>query len=78
MTALRKWRFVPGSFEAGTRRYSRLFVFALEGGATLPAGAVEETATLESGDCRTITGTRICRRAGDIASPVTEITPGFN
>jgi hypothetical protein len=77
MTALRKWRFVPGSFEAGTRRYSRLFVFALEGGATLPAGPIEDT-MVEAGDCRTITGTRICRRAGDIASPVTEIAPGFN
>lgn len=77
MAALRKWRFVPGSFEAGTRRYSRQFVFALEGGAALPAGPIEET-TVEAGDCRTITGTRICRRAGDIASPVTEIAPGFN
>jgi len=77
MAALRKWRFVPGSFEAGTRRYSRQFVFALEGGAAIPAGPIEET-TVEAGDCRTITGTRICRRAGDIASPVTEITPGFN
>lgn len=73
ISALRKWRFVPGSFEAGSRRYSRLFVFALEGGTELPAGAgVEETLT-EAGDCRTITGSRICRRAGDGASAVTEI-----
>jgi len=74
LTALRKWRFVPGSFEAGSRRYSRLFVFALEGGAPLPAGAALEEATLEAGDCRTITGSRICRRAGDSASAVTEIS----
>ncbi|WP_257385099.1 M56 family metallopeptidase [Tahibacter caeni] len=78
LSALRKWRFVPGSFEAGSRRYSRLFVFALEGGAPLPAGsAIEEATTLEAGDCRTITGSRICRRAGDSASPVTEI-PALN
>lgn len=74
LSALRKWRFVPGSFEAGSRRYSRLFVFALEGSAPLPAGAAIEEATLEAGDCRTITGSRICRRAGDSASPVTEIS----
>lgn len=74
LTALRKWRFVPGSFEAGSRRYSRLFVFALEGSAPLPAGAALEEATLEAGDCRTITGSRICRRAGDSASAVTEIS----
>ncbi|GMV31228.1 MAG: hypothetical protein AMXMBFR59_33530 [Rhodanobacteraceae bacterium] len=77
VAALRKWRFVPGSFEAGTRRYSRQFVFALEGGSDVPAGPIED-AMVEPGDCRTITGTRICRRAGDIASPVAEITPGFN
>lgn len=74
LSALRKWRFVPGSFEAGSRRYSRLFVFALEGSAPLPAGAALEEATLEAGDCRTITGSRICRRAGDSASAVTEIS----
>lgn len=77
MAALRKWRFVPGSFEPGSRRYSRQFVFALEGGADIPAGDIEET--VESGDCRTITGSRICRRPGDMAaSPITEITTGLN
>jgi len=77
MSALRKWRFVPGSFEPGSRRYSRQFVFALEGGSEIPAGEVEET--VESGDCRTITGSRICRRPGDTgASPMTEITAGLN
>ncbi len=74
MAALRKWRFVPGSFEAGSRRYSRQFVFALEGGAPQSVGTAEEI-TLESGDCRTITGSRICRRPGDGAAPVTEIAP---
>lgn len=73
VTALRKWRFVPGSFEAGSRRYSRLFVFALEGGVELPAGASVEEALPEAGDCRTITGSRICRRAGEGASAITEI-----
>ncbi len=77
MAALRKWRFVPGSFEPGSRRYSRHFMFALEGGADIPAGDIEET--VESGDCRTITGSRICRRPGDMAaSPITEITTGLN
>ncbi len=77
MAALRKWRFVPGSFEPGSRRYSRQFVFALEGGADIPASEVE--GTVESGDCRTITGSRICRRPGDMAaSPITEITTGLN
>lgn len=77
MTALRKWRFVPGSFEPGSRRYSRQFVFALEGGADIPASDIEET--VESGDCRTITGSRICRRPGDMAaSPIAEITTGLN
>ena len=47
MAALRKWRFVPGSFEPGSRRYSRQFVFALEGGADIPASEIE--GTVESG-----------------------------
>jgi bla regulator protein blaR1 len=77
LNALRKWRFVPGSFEPGSRRYSRQFVFALEGGAEIPAGEVEET--VESGDCRTITGSRICRRPGDTgASAIAEIVTGLN
>ncbi|WP_313918987.1 M56 family metallopeptidase [Tahibacter sp.] len=77
MAALRKWRFVPGSFEPGSRRYSRQFVFALEGGADIPASDIEET--VESGDCRTITGSRICRRPGDMAaSPITELSTGLN
>lgn len=61
VTALRKWRFVPGSFEAGTRRYSRQFVFALNGAQSAPEENVDPN------DCRAITGTRICRRAGDTA-----------
>lgn len=63
VAALRKWRFVPGSFEAGTRRYSRQFVFALNGVQSAPEENVDPN------DCRTVTGTRICRRAGD-AAPV--------
>ncbi|MBL8297018.1 MAG: TonB family protein [Rhodanobacteraceae bacterium] len=77
VAALRKWRFAPGSFEAGTRRYSRQFVFALEGSVTGRVPVSEDT-TVESGDCRAITGTRICRRAGESASSVTEIIPGTN
>lgn len=74
--ALRKWRFVPGSFEPGSRRYARNFVFAIDG-APVPVAGVEEP--MESGDCRTITGSRICRRAGDAAAAaITEVTAGLN
>lgn len=63
VTALKKWRFVPGSFEAGSRRYSRQFVFALQGGSK--AGFAEDG--LDPNECRMVTGTRICRRPGDAA-----------
>nr|WP_305119208.1 M56 family metallopeptidase [Tahibacter harae] len=64
VTALKKWRFVPGSFEAGSRRYSRLFVFALQGAGS-KAGFAEDG--VDPNECRMVTGTRICRRPGDVA-----------
>lgn len=70
VAALRKWRFVPGSFEAGTRRYSRQFVFELNGAQSVPDENVDPN------DCRAVTGTRICRRAGDTA-PVELATAGL-
>jgi bla regulator protein blaR1 len=73
LTALRKWRFVPGSFEAGTRRYTRQFVFALNGAS---ASAVEES--VDANDCRLITGTRICRRAGDLGQVELQATAALD
>lgn len=64
VTALKKWRFVPGSFEAGARRYSRQFVFALQGSGS-KAGLAEDG--LDPTECRMVTGTRICRRTADAA-----------
>lgn len=73
VTALRKWRFVPGSFEAGTRRYSRQFVFALNGGVVQTA---EES--VDPNDCRVVTGTRICRRASDTVPVELETTAALD
>lgn len=73
VTALRKWRFVPGSFEAGTRRYSRQFVFALNGGvAQMPEESVDPN------DCRLVTGTRICRRASETVPVELQTTAALN
>lgn len=73
VAALRKWRFVPGSFEAGTRRYTRQFVFALNGAV---ASAMEEA--VDANDCRLITGTRICRRAGDLGQVELQTTAALD
>lgn len=72
VTALRKWRFVPGSFEAGTRRYSRQFVFELNGAQSAPEENVDPN------DCRVVTGTRICRRTGDTASVELATAPALD
>lgn len=66
--AMRKWRFDPASYPVSGTRYTRNFVFSL-GGGKMPAGAelgVEEVPA--ANDCRLVTGTRICRRAGDTAA----------
>ncbi|HJU38696.1 MAG TPA: energy transducer TonB, partial [Tahibacter sp.] len=65
MLAMRKWRFDPASYPVNGARYTRNFVFSLGGktAAGLESGADEMPA---ANDCRLVTGTRICRRAGDI------------
>jgi TonB family protein len=75
VAALRKWRFVPGSFEADSRRYSRLFAFALQAGGS-KAGFAEEG--VDPNECRIVTGTRICRRPGDAAQVDLEATAALD
>jgi TonB family protein len=65
--AMRKWRFDPASYSVSGTRYTRNFVFSL-GGKT-PAGVdpgIEEVPA--ANDCRLVTGTRICRRAGEVTA----------
>lgn len=65
--AMRKWRFDPASYSVSGTRYTRNFVFSL-GGHNLPGvePGVEEVPA--ANDCRLVTGTRICRRATDLAA----------
>ena len=68
--AMRKWRFDPASYPVSGTRYTRNFVFSLGGSAKSQASS--DTVGLEevspANDCRLITGTRICRRAGEPSS----------
>ncbi|MEO8669977.1 MAG: M56 family metallopeptidase [Tahibacter sp.] len=67
MNALRRWRFDPASIAGAGIRYNRTFVFALGGSHRLRDGAAEEVSA--GIECRLVTGTRICRRAGEASEP---------
>ena len=68
--AMRKWRFDPSSYPVSGARYTRNFVFSLDGSnkSQLAGADLGMDEMPAANDCRLVTGTRICRRAGETAS----------